>query len=285
MELTKNSWYKKLDVDNVISDTFTLYLKNFKTLFIAGFIGIFLIQFGLFEIGIYDLYQNIDPQALAGNLSPFFSQMLLLLGLSILMYALINAFMINYVFKATTPGEKMSISTILKETVSKYWIHMVFFLILAFLILMVSIVMGTFVFIIGAFIALIYMGTVLLPGGAIIVTEKKNALETIGRTFLLVHKTFWPAVGATVLYALIMIFISLVLSALVAIPFVIFFFGSLGDGQSFMDAFNPSNLNIGIWAVLINSVTAALTYPITAIFSFLIYMKLKYDEDHKEETA
>ncbi len=285
MELTKNSWYKKLDVDNVISDTFSLYLKNFKTLFLAGFIGIFLIQFGLYEIGIYDFYQTIDPETLAGNLGPFFSKMLLIIGVSILMYALLNVFMINYIFKATTPGENLNISSIFKETVSNYWIHMVFFLILAFLIMMVSVVLGAFIFIIGAFIALVYMGTVLLPGGAIIVTEKKNALDAIGRTFLLVHKTFWPAVGATVLYALIMIFISLVLSALVAIPFVIFFFGSLGEGQSFMDAFNPANLNIGIWAVLINSLTAALTYPITAIFSFLIYMKLKYDEDHKEESV
>src|SRR6056297_2906125 len=148
MELTKNSWYKKLDVDNVISDTFSLYLKNFKTLFLAGFIGIFLIQFGLYEIGIYDFYQTIDPETLAGNLGPFFSKMLLIIGVSVLMYAMLNVFMINYIFKATTPGENLNISSIFKETVSNYWIHMVFFLILAFLIMMVSVVLGAFIFII-----------------------------------------------------------------------------------------------------------------------------------------
>jgi hypothetical protein len=73
----------------------------------------------------------------------------------------------------------------------------------------------------------------------------------------------------------------MVLSAIIAIPFVIMFLGNLNDTSSFLDAFNLNLYELGVWQVVLNSIVSALTFPLYAIFSLVLYFKLKYTEDQK----
>jgi hypothetical protein len=41
------------------------------------------------------------------------------------------------------------------------------------------------------------------------------------------------------------------------------------------------NYDVGMWTVLLNSLVSALTYPFYAIFSVVLYFKLKYKEDQE----
>ena len=70
-----------------------------------------------------------------------------------------------------------------------------------------------------------------------------------------------------------MILISIVLSAVVAIPVVIMFFDKLGETGSIFEAFNLKLYDIGIWSAIINSFVSALIYPLYAIFSLVLYLK------------
>jgi hypothetical protein len=149
------------------------------------------------------------------------------------------------------------------------------------IILIVGIFLGVKALIIGSFIAMIYLGTVLVPGGTIIVVEDKNAFEAISRTFTLSHKDFWSTLGTVILYFLIMILISIVLNAIVAIPFIIKFVSNWQESQSFKDIFNVQAYDIGSWIVVVNAAVAAVTYPFFAILSVVLYIKLKFIEDKK----
>ena len=157
---------------------------------------------------------------------------------------------------------------------------MIFFLILSAIILIAGIFIGLIAVIVGSLVAVAYLGTVMMSGGAVIVAEEKNAIETIGRIFSLTHKDFWSALGVVVLFVLIMLLISLVLSAIIAIPVIIMFFGNLNDSGSILEALNLKMYDLGIWVVILNSIVSALTYPLYAILSVVLYFKLKYSEDH-----
>lgn len=279
-DFKKHSLYKPMEVDSVISTVFTIYLKNFFKLFLFTFLTVLLVQYLFYSIGFYEVMKTFDPEYVEGNLGYFFKLMGKILIISVLAYGILNTFLINYLFvKDIDPNA--SVGSILGESISKFTIHMIFFMILTSFIMFFGMMLGIIVFVIGILLAAIYFGTVLVSGCSIIVVEQKNAFDAIGRSFSLTHKDFWQAVGSLVLFVLILILISMVLSAIIAIPFVIMFFGNLNDTKSFLEAFNLNIYELGIWQVVLNSIVSALTFPLYAIFSLVLYFKLKYTEDQK----
>jgi len=282
IDIKSHGLYKPMEVDTVISSIFNIYFKKFLVLFVYSFIAVFILQMAFYYLGFFELYKvGLDnPEDFFAIYSKLLGKVAIFSVLSVIIYGFLNAFLINYlikddVYKSVNAGE------IFVESIRKYAIHMIFFLILSILIIIVGAMVGVIALIIGAFVAMIYLGTVLIVGGTIVVAEEKNAIETIGRSFILVHKDFWSALGALVLFVLIMILISIVLAAIMAIPFVIMFFDNWGEAGSIADLFNTKVYDIGIWSVLLNSVVSALTYPLYAIISVVLYFKIKYTEDQK----
>ncbi|GEM_PF-1081715 len=278
LDFKQHSLFRKMDIDGVLSATYKLYIKNFKSLFLYSFIALLFVQAITYYIGLDEVFQNINPENVQSLLKGSGGKITILVIVTFSVYALLNAFLINLLYK-TDIDKSIKHVDLLSETVQKYFLHMLFFLVISTVMLVVGMMAGVIVFIIGMFAVALYFGTVLIPGGAILVVEEKNAFETIGRGFQLVHKDFWPALGSLVLYVTIMILVSLVITAIVTIPFIFIFFGNITDTHSFMDIFNTRNFDIGIWTIVLNALVSAITYPITAIFSIVLYFKLRYKEE------
>ncbi|MFC2152344.1 hypothetical protein ACFLSE_07435 [Bacteroidota bacterium] len=282
IDLKQHSLYKAMEVDTVLSSVFNIYFKKFLTLFIYSFIAVFIIQIIFYQLGFWELYKISlsDPNEILQVYSKLMGKIGIVTVVSVIVYGFLNAFLVNYLIKSDI-DPKIPVGDIFVESIKKYSIHMIFFLILSSLILIVGVFFGIIALIIGAFFAMIYLGTVLIPGGAILVAEEKNAIDTIGRTFILTHKDFWSVLGSLVLFLLIMILISIILAAIMAIPFVIMFFENWQESGSFQDLFNTQMYDIGIWSVVLNSLVSAVTYPLYAIISVVLYFKLKFVEDQK----
>jgi len=226
------------------------------------------------------MYTIADPEEMMRELSGFMGVMGIVITGTVIIYGLLNAYFVNLILK--NDGEnKLTSGELFMESLKKYSIHMIFFLLLSGAIVTVGTVAGIFIFIIGFLIAFAYLGTVLSPGAAIVVAEEKNALEAISRTFSLVHKDFWSTLGAMVLFVIMMILISIVVSALMSIPFVIIFFDNWSETGNILESFKMQNYDVGMWTVLLNALVSALTYPFYAIFSVVLYFKLKYKEDQE----
>lgn len=281
IDFKQHHLYKPMEVDTVLSKIFTLYFKKFFVLFISSFIGVFIIQMILFHLGFGDLYTTSDPEEMVKMLPDLMGKISVVSITSVIIYGFLNAFLVSYIIKSDN-NSNIHAGDILIESLRKYAIHMIFFLILSMLIVIAGAFLGIIALIIGSFIAMIYLGTVLMVGGTIVVVEEKNAIDTIGRCFALTHKDFWPALGIVVLFILIMLLISLVMSAIISIPIVIMFFENFRETGNIIEAFNLQNYDIGIWSILLNSIVGALTYPLYAILSVVLYFKLKYTEDQKE---
>ncbi len=273
-------FYKRSDVETIIVTTFQTYKKLFLPLFLYSFVGLLLIQALLFVTGFTGFFQNLDPQAMESPamISNFLRQMLWVILISLVAYAVLNVTLLTYIERYGR-NQSLAVTTVLGEGVRKYFLHFLFFIVLATIMIAFGVMIGVFAIIIGAFVAALYLGTVLMSGGGVIVAENTNAFETIGRCFQLTHKNFWVAVGAMVLYILIMILISLILSAIIMIPFVFIFFQSVTSGDmSFAEMFQPATYGLGAGMILLNAVTGAITYPLAAIFSMALYYALAYNE-------
>lgn len=281
IQTENNSFFaKRSDVETILVTTFQTYKKLFLPLFLYSFVGLLLIQSLLFVTGFSEFFQNLNPREMEdpAMISNFMRQMIWVVLISLVAYSLLNVTLLNYVERYGR-NQSLLVTTVLGEAARKYFLHFLFFILLATVMIVLGTMIGIIAIIVGAFVAALYLGTVLIPGGGIIVAEQTNAFETIGRAFQLTHKNFWVAVGSVVLYLLIMLLISLVLSAIIMIPFVIIFFQSVGAGDmSFAEMFQPANYNIGAGMILLNAVTGAITYPITAIFSVVLYHALAYHE-------
>jgi hypothetical protein len=282
IDIKQHSLYKPMEVDSVLSNIFNIYFKKFVVLFIYSFVAVFIIQMILYRLGFWDLYKMSmsDPNEILSVYSKLMRKIGIVSVSSVIIYGFLNAFLVNYLIKSDL-DPKVHVGDILGESIRKYSIHMIFFLILSTLIFIAGTFLGIIALIIGSFLAMIYLGTVLITGGTIIVAEEKNAIDTIGRTFTLAHKDFWSALGSVILFVLIIILISIVMSAIIAIPFVIMFFDNWHETGSIRDLFNMQMYDIGIWSVVLSSLVSAVTYPLYAIFSVVLYFKLKYTEDHK----
>jgi hypothetical protein len=280
IDLTKHSLYKPMEVDSMLSATFTIYFKKFLTMFIYSFVAVFIIQLIVYYLGFMDLYTVSDPDELLRNMPEIFKKMGIILAFSFIIYGFLNAFLVNYLIKSDLNPDTV-VGEIFAESVKKFSVHMIFFLILSAIIIFVGVFIGVFAIIIGIFVAMAYLGTIMMSGGAILVAEEKNAIETVSRAFSLTHKDFWSALGTVVLFVLIMLLVSIIMTALIAIPFVIMFFGNLNETSSILEAFDLKMYDIGIWSVVLNSIVAAITYPLYATLSVVLYFKLKYTEDQK----
>ncbi len=280
IDIKQHSLYKPMEVDSVLSNILNIYFKKFGVLFIYSFVAAFIIQMTFYKIGFLELTKLTDPEDLIKMIFEMRKEILIGSIVYFMIYGSLISFLVNYLIKSDI-NPKVHVGDVLGESVRKYSIHMIFFLILSVLILIAGAFLGIIALIIGSFLAMIYLGTVLMTGGTVIVVEEKNAIDVIGRTFILAHKNFWSALGSVVLFMLIMILISIVMSAIISIPFAIMFFDNWNETGSIRDLFNTQIYDIGIWSVVLNSLVSAVTYPLYAILSVVLYFKLKYTEDQK----
>jgi hypothetical protein len=98
----------------------------------------------------------------------------------------------------------------------------------------------------------------------------------IGRTFALTHRNFWPNMGWVSVFIIIMILVSVILSAIILLPFTGGFLKSImnpGDPSKMMDiATNP------IYLILASGVSA-LTFPLLPVLSCILYFNGRASEE------
>ena len=279
IELEKHKLYQRMDIDKVLSNIFSLYFKNFWVLVTSSFVAALLIQFAFFQLGFYNLTQLTDPEELLSMIMSMRKELLIGTLIYFLVYGVLISFLINYLLIRDS-NSNIPVNIIFTESLKNYTIHIIFFYMLSIIMLVVGASIGLMLFVIGIVFVSLYLASVLIPCFTIIIAENKNAFEAIHRSFSLVHKDFWSTVASVITFVLIVIVISIILSALMAIPYVVMFFDKMIESGNLLRSLNLGNYDIGIWTVVLNSIVASLTYPIYAIFSLILYFKLRYKEEN-----
>jgi E3 ubiquitin-protein ligase DOA10 len=222
------------------------------------------------------LQTTTDPvemlEIMKGFAGPYALALLVALVLSVLLHA--------WVLERPA-GEAGFISALLKKSLVAlvpYMVAMIIFGVMAVMLVSIGIVL----LVLPGLFAAIYMATVGVFVMPVMLTETRNPLEALTRSFKLAHKNLWTNIGWVIVVILILIVAALVLGAIVMLPFTGSFLKSIAnpDEAAAMLEMARNPVYIGLSAL-----TGGLVTPVMPILAFLLYFRNRGDEVAVEVTT
>jgi hypothetical protein len=138
----------------------------------------------------------------------------------------------------------------------------------------IAIFIGVFALIIGALFAGLYVLTIYLFILPLLMVEGPNIGNTISRSFSLTHRNFWQNIGWVSVFLILLIVVSVVLSAVVMMPFAGDFLKNiLHPGEA-----TTSYVSNPIY-IFLSALATAVTFPVLPIFSCVLYFNARASED------
>jgi hypothetical protein len=158
----------------------------------------------------------------------------------------------------------------------KYIIPYIIIFILLIFFMMIAMIVGLLALIIGVFFTMLYVFMVQLFILPTLMVEGTNIGNAIVRTFTLSHRRFWPNLGWTAVYILLIMVAYIILSTLILLPFSGSFFKILTNPA---DAGEAMNFMTNPWYIILSAVISALFTPLMPIFSTILYFNGKAREE------
>ena len=262
--------YRKHNIDSAMNALWAFYKTRFIALFLIS-LGMSLVQqYATMFMDFSELKGNPSVEVILEKFREMLVPLLILAVVSLLFTTILH----YYVLHKPLYPECNILICILRSF--KYFLpYLVIIIILAFAASF-AMVLGLMVFIIGIFFSALYIMMISLFILPVMMVEDTNIGHTIARTIKLSHKNFWPNMGWTAVFIILMVVISLILSGIVLIPFA----GSLiqtmanpGDTSKIM------NLTHDPLFLFLSSAVNALTLPLLPIFGFILYFNGKAREE------
>lgn len=276
MEAFKNHpLYRVHDIDSVMSSLWDFYKKKFVVLFIASFIMSLCVKLLSLNYDLAELQSMTDPMVILEKMKDLILPMLLMLVAN-LVFSMILQYYVIY----SPVDDNVNIFNSIYKSLKYFFPYLAILILFAFFGSF-AIMLGLLAVIIGVFFSLLYLMTIFMFILPILMVEGNNIANGITRTVRLAHKGFWSNIGWTTVFILILLVISVVASAIVALPFTGSFLkmianpGEAGELINYM--YNPV-------FIILSSLVNALTFPLMAIFSTLLYFNGRAKEDGAQVT-
>ena len=271
-QIRNHPLYKKHNIDSAISSLWDFYKKKFAGLFILSLVMALVSQYLSTMINITELQTLTDPQEILLKMKDFIWPMILISVISLLFSTILH----YYVIYNPLDQENNIFRCVVRSL--RYFIPYLIIMILLAFFGSFALFLGLVALIIGVFFAALYIMTIYLFILPVMMVEGPIIANTIGRTFKLAHRNFWPNIGWTAVFILILLVVSIIMSGLVLLPFT----------GSFMKVFsNPEETSVILELasnpvyIILNAVVSALIYPTLPIFACILYFNGRAREEQE----
>jgi hypothetical protein len=265
-----------VDLDSAFNKLWYFYKKYFTGLYIISVAGSLLSSMFISGLDLASLQTTTDPaemlEMMKGFAGPYTLTLLVALVLSVLLHV--------WVLERPA-GEANSSSALLKKSLIAlvpYLVAMIIFGVMAMMLVSIGIVL----LVLPGLFAIFYMATVGVFVMPVILTETRSPLEALTRSFKLAHKNLWPNIGWVIVVILILIVASLILGALVMLPFTGSFIKSIANPEEASAMFDMARNPVYIG---LSALTSGLVTPVMPILAFLLYFRNRGDELAVEVTT
>jgi hypothetical protein len=258
-----------VDLDSAFNKLWYFYKKYFTGLYVISVAGSLLSSMCISGLDLASLQTTTDPvemlEIMKGFAKPYTLALLVALVLSVLLH----------VWVLERPAQEAGFtSALLKKSLIAlvpYLIAMIIFGVMAVMLISIGIVL----LVLPGLFAIFYMATVGVFVMPVILTETRSPLEALTRSFKLAHKNLWPNIGWVIVVILILIVATLVLGAIVMLPFTGSFLKSIAnpDEAAAMLEMARNPVYIGLSAL-----TGGLVTPVMPILAFLLYFRNRGEE-------
>lgn len=173
---------------------------------------------------------------------------------------------------------------IFRSAMLSFRYFVLYMIIMVFLVIAASfaLFLGLLLVVIGVLFAAIYVMTIYLFILPVLMVEGPSIANTISRTVTLAHRNFWPNIGWTAVFVVILLVITTLFSGLILLPFTGKFFQAFtnpGEASSLIEITTKP-----LYLVL-SALLSAITMPLLPIFACILYFNGRAREEKKSENS
>ncbi|MCA1755955.1 MAG: hypothetical protein LC649_00650 [Bacteroidales bacterium] len=204
---------KRYNIDIAFNEISQFYRRWFLPLFGISLVSSLLTSFMSAGIDISGLQGTTDPAEMVAAMKPM-AWRYLLVAVTGLYFTIILQYFI--IVRPLSPESDLS-ADIIKVT-TRYLFPVLAVYIILSVLTMVALMLGVVILIIGAVFAALYAMIFFALTAPVMMIENRTIGDTLSRIFTLGHRRFWTNMGFVALFTIILLIISLILSAIVMIP-------------------------------------------------------------------
>jgi len=266
------------DLDGAMTKLWAFYKKYFIGLYIISVVMALLTGLATSGIDLSAIQSTTDPQEMIKMMEGMIGPYSIMIAVSLVFSVLLHAWVLE-----TPLGRDNMVSRVLKACLPAIVPYLI---VMALLIIAGSmmIAVGLVLLILPGLFALLYAGTIMIFVMPVILVETRNPATVISRAFTLTHANFWQNLGWVTVIILILVVISVVMGALVMLPFTGGMIKSITDpeasGTILEMAKNPFYIGL-------SALTSGLVTPVLPVLAFIIYFRNREEitvvEVHPEE--
>jgi hypothetical protein len=267
--------YRKHDLDSAMSSLWNFYKSNFIPFFIISFVMSLVIQYASTMINM----EELQELALSGDTLAVIEKMkeMVVPAVIISLIGLLFAVILQHFVIYKPLGNSNILSSVLNSL--KYYFPFLVIMILMAFFGSFALFLGLLLLFIGAFFAGLYLFTLYVFVLPVLMVEGPNISNAIGRTFSLVHRNLWNNLGWAAVFLIILIVLTVILTALLILPL---------SGEAIMSAFSGDTSEVVDKATsplvtVLSAAINALTLPLMPIFGCIIYFSARAREDESQQ--
>ncbi len=254
--------YAEHNIDTAINSLWSFYKKNFVVLFSISLILSLITGFASSKIDLSELQSVTDPQELLSGMREYIWPALIITVISLFFYNIIHYYVIYHPLEP-----ECDIFTCFVRSL-RYFIPYLIILVLFTFLGSFILLLGVVAFVIGVFFAALYIFMIFLFILPVLMAEGPLIAHAIVRTFKLSHTKFWTNMGWTAAFGAIFLVISVILSAILLLPFTGSFIGAFTDPEN---AAGVAELTSKPLYILFSAAISALTFPLVPLFAVILY--------------
>lgn len=264
------------DLDSAMSKLWSFYKKYFIGLYVISVILALISSLITSGIDLTTWQTTTDPyemiEMMKGLAGPYALLMLVSLVFGVLLHA--------WVLEKPMNGPDF-LPVLLRKSLVALIPYMATMIIL-FIIAAVLTTIGLILLILPALFALFYIITVMLFALPVTLTETGNPIRVVERSFRLAHSHLWPNMGWAIVVILIVLVSSLVIGAIVILPFTGSFIKSMTNPE---EAGALLEMSRNPLYIIISALLTSLVTPVMPVLAFILYFRNRGDEVIAEITT
>ena len=275
-QINNHPLYKVHSIDSAMDSLWNFYKQKFLSLFVISFFMGLVLQYLSTIVNINDIQSITTLDEMMLKVREYMWPMLIISVVSLLFTTILHYYII---YNPLDPEINIFRSAMLSL---RYFV--LYMIIMVFLVIAASfaLFLGLLLVVIGVLFAAIYVMTIYLFILPVLMVEGPNIANTISRTVTLAHRNFWPNIGWTAVFVVILLVITTLFSGLILLPFTGKFFQAFtnpGEASSLIEITTKP-----LYLVL-SALLSAITMPLLPIFACILYFNGRAREEKKSENS
>lgn len=265
-----------VDIDSAFNKLWYFYKKYFLGLYIISVAGSLVSSLFISGLDLTSLQTTTDPAEMLEKMKGFAGPYALALLVTLVLSVLLHTWVLE-----RPAGDAGFTSALLKKSLVAFVPYLVAMIIFGVLTMML-VSIGIVLLVLPGLFAIFYMATAGLFVMPVTLAETRNPLEALTRSFRLTHKNLWANMGWVIVVLLILIVASLVLGAIVMLPFTGSFLRSMANPEEATAMLEMARNPVYIG---LSALTGGLVTPVMPILAFLLNFRNRGEEVVVEVTT